>query len=117
MASPNARNAGQEIRGAIHSPLSRDFSTNLRSGLVGSDPHVNRLPQEPVVGPGQIKYVISVTSRGSTQWTRDRTSDEPKRVWRGGGSLSGELARANGSRRRLKSASTFSGIPVPTRPA
>ena len=43
---------------------------------------------------------------------------DPKRVLRGGrGALSGELARAMGSKRRRISASTLSGMPVPTRPA
>ena len=27
---------------------------NLGGRLVGSEPHINRLPQEPVLGPGQI---------------------------------------------------------------
>jgi hypothetical protein len=38
----------------------------------------------------QVKYVISATSFGSTQWTRDRTIGEPKRVLRGGEALRGE---------------------------
>jgi hypothetical protein len=44
--------------------------------------------------------VISTTSFGSTQWTRERTSGDPKRVFRGGGTLRGDLARLSGSRRR-----------------
>jgi hypothetical protein len=35
----------------------------------------------------QVKYVISATSFGSTQWTRERTSGDPKRVLRDGGTL------------------------------
>jgi hypothetical protein len=35
--------------------------------------------------------VISATSLGSTQWTRESTSGDPKRVLRGGGTLRGEL--------------------------
>ena len=34
--------------------LSRDFPPNLRCGLVGSEPDINRVSQEPVAGPGQI---------------------------------------------------------------
>ena len=58
--------------------------------------------------------MISATSCGLTQCTRERTSGDPKRVSRGGGALSGELERAKGSRRRRKSASTLAGMPVPT---
>jgi phage terminase large subunit-like protein len=42
--------------------------------------------------------VISATNFGSTQCTRERTSGEPKRVLRGGGTLRGEVLRATGSR-------------------
>ena len=90
-------------------------------------PHlVGRLifPQSDVDGVGRsnpsavhVKYVISATSCGSTQCTRERTSGDPKRVLRGGGTLRGEVGRPSGSRRRRRSASTLSGIPVPTRPA
>ena len=48
--------------------------------------------------------MIFATSCGLTQYTRERTSGDPKRVSRGGGALSGELDRARGSRRRRKSA-------------
>ena len=48
---------------------------------------------------------------------RDVSSGEPKRVERGGGTLRGDVLRASGSRRRRKSASTLTGIPVPARPA
>jgi hypothetical protein len=53
--------------------------------------------------------VISATSFGSTQWTRDSTSGDPKRVERGGGALSGDALRASRSRRRCRSARTFTG--------
>jgi hypothetical protein len=36
--------------------------------------------------------VISATSCGSTQWTRERTSGDPKRVLRGGGTLRGDVS-------------------------
>ena len=35
--------------------------------------------------------MISATSFGSTQWTRERTSGDPKRVLRGGGTLRGDV--------------------------
>ncbi len=60
--------------------------------------------------------MISATSFGSTQWTRERTSGDLKRVLGGGGSLSGELVRVKGSRQRRRSASVLSGMPEPTRP-
>src|SRR5208282_5136841 len=34
--------------------LSRDFASNLRCGLVGSEPKIIRVSQEPIGGPGQI---------------------------------------------------------------
>jgi hypothetical protein len=37
--------------------------------------------------------VISATRFGSTQWTRDSTSGEPKRVERGGRTLRGDVVR------------------------
>jgi hypothetical protein len=40
------------------------------------------------------------TSLGSTQWTRERTSGDPKRVLRDGGTLRGDVLRASGSSRR-----------------
>ena len=55
------------------------------------------VPQEVVRGPCQVR-------------------DEPKRVLRSGGTFRGDLERLSGSRRRRRSASTLSGIPVPTRP-
>jgi hypothetical protein len=64
----------------------------------------------------QVKSVISAKSFGATQRTRERTSGEPKHVFRGGITLRGAALLASGSRRRRKSASTLSGIPVPTRP-
>jgi hypothetical protein len=45
----------------------------------------------------QVKYVISATNFGSTQCTRERTSGDPKRVLRDGGTLSGDVLRAMGS--------------------
>jgi hypothetical protein len=36
------------------SPLSREFPPALCGRLVGPEPPINRLPQEPVLGPGQI---------------------------------------------------------------
>ena len=44
--------------------------------------------------------MISATSFGSTQCTRERTSGEPKRVLRGGGTLRGDVLRGE----RLKAA-------------
>ena len=44
--------------------------------------------------------MISATSFGSTQWTRERTSGEPKRVLRGGRTLRGEFCAGE----RLKAA-------------
>jgi hypothetical protein len=64
----------------------------------------------------QVKSVISAKSFGATQRTRERTSGEPKHVFRGGIPLRGAALLASGSRRRRKSASTLSGILVPTRP-
>ena len=43
----------------------------------------------------QVKQVISATSLGSTQWTRESTSGEPKRVLRGGGMLRGDVLRTS----------------------
>jgi hypothetical protein len=49
--TPDKRSTGDP---ADHSPLSREFLPNLRGRLVGPEPHINRLPQEPVLGPGQV---------------------------------------------------------------
>jgi Type I restriction modification DNA specificity domain len=59
-----------------------------------------------------VKYVISTTSFGSTQCTRERTSGEPKRVLRGGGRSEARWRGLAAADRR-----TLMGIPVPTRPA
>ena len=54
--------------------------------------------------------MISATSFGSTQCTRERTSGDPKRVLRGGRTLRGDTFRASGSKRRRRSARTLTGI-------
>ena len=94
-------------------------ATPLPSHLVGrlvrSEPDINRLPQEPIPGPRQIGDLGDQLRLNPMH--SGRTSGDPKRVLRGGGALSGDVARANGSSRRRKSASTLSGMPVPTRPA
>ena len=45
--------------------------------------------------------MISATSFGSTQWTRERTSGDPNRVVRGGGTFRGDFARLSGSRPQI----------------
>jgi hypothetical protein len=57
-----------------------------------------------------VKYVISATSFGSTQCTREGTSGDPKRVLRDGGALNGDVLRASGSSLRRKSARTLTGM-------
>jgi hypothetical protein len=60
--------------------------------------------------------VISATSFGSTQWTRERTGGDPKRVLRGGRTLRGDVVRAKGpSPARLaavRSYGAFCGSPL-----
>ena len=63
------------------------YSRRTWSAGFPSQPDVNRVAQEVVGRPGQ--KVISATSFGSTQWTRERISRDPKRVFRGGGTFRG----------------------------
>jgi hypothetical protein len=66
--------------GALSS--ARGLPPDIRRRLVLAQSEVNGVTQEAVAGPGQ--EVISATSFGSTQCTRERTSGDPKRVERGG---------------------------------
>ena len=94
------------------SPLT--FAAHLFGRLVFPEPDIDRLWQQVVGGPGQIGNF------GNKFWLdpvdADRTSGEPKRVERGGGTLKSDFGRANGSRRRRRFLSTFWDMPVPTRP-
>jgi hypothetical protein len=113
--STGSRSKPDEMREHSLTLGPRPLSPHLLSRLVRSEPDIDCLPQEPIPGPRQIGDLGDQLRLN--QCTRERTSGDPKRVCRGGGALSCELARARGSRRLRKSASTLSGIPVPTRPA
>ena len=66
---------------------------------------MNGLSQEPVAGPGQISNFNDELRLGPMHAGKNERRSE--RVLRGGGALSGMLARASGSSRRRKSASTW----------
>jgi hypothetical protein len=95
--------------------LSHSFPPHLVGRFVLAEPDINRVSQEIVGRPGQMGDLGDKLRLDPMD--AKRTSGDPKRVERGGGTLKGELLRANGSRRRRRSASTLTGIPVPTRPA
>ena len=61
---------------------------------------VNRVAQEVVGGPCQIGDLSHQLRLNPVP--RERTSGEPKRVRRGGGTLRGDVLRAIGSRRRCR---------------
>jgi hypothetical protein len=105
--------ATETYRGFI---LCWDFPSNLHRPIVRPQPNIDRLTQQVVSRPGQIgdlgdKLGLDPMDAG------ERTRGDPKRVERGGGALNGEFGRANGSRRRRRSLSTFWDMPVPTLPA
>jgi hypothetical protein len=91
------------------------LTPHLVGRLVPAEPDIDRVSQEVVGRPGQIGDLRDELRLDP--WTRESTSGDPKRVERGGGTLRGEVLRASGSKRRRRSASTLTGIPVPTRPA
>jgi hypothetical protein len=80
----------------------RHRTAHLGRWLVFAQTLVNHLAQQIVVGPGEF---TSATSSGLTQWTRLRTSADPKRLVRGGGTSSGVLSVASGCSRRRPSGS------------
>jgi hypothetical protein len=88
------------------------LASHLIGWLVLPQPDVNRVPQEVVSRPGQIGDLSDElrlnpmharkNERGAKAGLRRRQDGQ---------------RRLNGSRRLRRSASTLSGIPVPTRPA
>jgi hypothetical protein len=119
---PKARSASiydrcKVVYEGLTGSLARLIATSRRTAsarLVLAEPDVNRVSQDGVGRPSQIRDLRDEPC--STQCTQERTSGEPKRVLRGGGTLRGDVVRAKGSRRRRRSASTFATRRCPFRP-